>query len=470
MASLFDEAYDSHKLGKLNEAMNKYIAALNSNFDDAKTLFYLGTCLFQLGWHGAAASFLARCLNIRPGDVDALMNLAACYRNENLFDAAEEIWQMAAEQARAKKLPIDEAGAIINIGGLYVHRGQHAKALPYFERGAAIDPTNEHAMANKAMAQLALGHWREGWLGYDTHLAINSRRERRYKDTPVWQGEPGKSVVVYGEQGVGDEIMFASMIPDLMKVASRVIFDCHPRLVSTWERSLGIACYGTRKTTDIPWFDKERPDCALAIGSLGRYFRNDEASFPGTPFLKPDPAAVLGHRARNGSGRLRIGVSWKGGSKITGGPFRQVALAELEPLFRMAHADWFSLQYSEGALEEVLAFEEQTGIRLKHYPSFVNPFDLSGLVDFVASLDLVISVPTTVVHVAGALGIPCWVMVQNEAAWRVTGNTEDTVRREKMVWYDSVKLLHKGGDTWAPLLARIKHELQDVRDFRAAAE
>lgn len=467
--SLFEEAQGFHKQGKFKEAIDAYLAALNDDFDDSRTLFFTGTCLYQMGHHGAAASFLARSLQSKPGDIDALINLGACYRNENNFTAADEIWTIARAIAKERGIKSQESGALTNLAGLRVHRGEYPEALTMFEEALAIDPANDHGVANRAMAHLALGHWTEGWVGYDAHLMLNSRRERRYRDTPMWLGEPGKKVVVYGEQGVGDEIMFGSMVQDLMKVCSSVVFDCHPRLVKTWERSLGIACYGTRKTSDIPWFDAEKPEASVAIGSLGRHFRNSEAAFPGTPFLKADQSTVLGHRAREASRRRRIGISWKGGTKITGSPFRKVSLDELRPLFDAVDADWFSLQYTDGAIEEVGKFEERTSIRLRHYPSFVNPQDLSGLVDFVASLDLVITVPTTVVHIAGALGVPCMVLVPHEAAWRVTGNAAE--RREKMPWYNSIKLLHKTGSDWAPLIAMVAQSLANDRTAtRIAAE
>lgn len=460
----FEQARDLHRKGNLKEALSSYLAALNANFDNDNVLFYLGVCLFEAGHHGAAASFLARCLLVKPSRVDALIHLGACYRNENNFAAAQEVWTMARESAKRQAMTADEAGALANLAALLVHQGRHKESIAVFNEAESIDPSNGHVRANRAMAHLALGHWREGWADYDTHLMLNSRRERRYVNTPAWRGEDGMAVVVYGEQGVGDEILYASMVPDLMKVCSRVIFDCHPRLVSTWERSFGIPCYGTRKTSDIPWFDTEKPDASVAIGSLGRYFRNEEAEFPGTPYLKPNQAMVTRHRPwARGVGRPRIGLSWKGGTKITGAPFRQISLHELAPLFNAVDADWFSLQYTDGALEEVLGFEEQTGIRLKHYPSYVNPFDLSGLVDFTASLDLVITVPTTILHVAGALGVPCWVLTHHEAAWRESGNADCEPRREKMVWYNSVKLLHKVGPTWGPLIAMVAQDLADYR-------
>jgi hypothetical protein len=114
---------------------------------------------------------------------------------------------------------------------------------------------------------------------------------KKHVALPEWDGTPGKKVLIYGEQGIGDEIMFASMLPDAMRDCREVILDCHPRLVSLFEKNFGVKCYGTRKEPGAEWLAAEKPDAMIAIGSLGKFYRRTRASFPGTSYLKAEPAA-----------------------------------------------------------------------------------------------------------------------------------------------------------------------------------
>jgi tetratricopeptide (TPR) repeat protein len=454
---LFKKAFEAHEKEKFNEALELYLNCLNSNFNDPELLHYLGTLMFQMGYNGGAANILARAIQCKSENIDSMVNLGAAYYKEWDFEGSREIWNMALEklmQAETKDWPAI-VGLLTNIGGIGVHAGDYAEAVTYYKQALDIDATNEHAQANMGLANLALGNWEEGWQGYEHHLKLQSRRPRTYKGMAIWNGEPNREVIIYGEQGVGDEIMFASMIPDLMKISNRVIFDCHPRLVETFKRSFGIECYGTRKTDQCTWFPGCGADSVAAIGSLGKFFRNSHDAFPGTPFIKPRAMP----KSKSG-GKLRVGLSWRGGVKSTGDRFRSIQLEELTPLIKaFPDIDWVSLQYHTDSSRVVLEAKEKHGIDLDHKPGVLEGFDYDATLDLVAGLDLVISVPTTVVHAAGSMGVPCWVMVQKQAAWRETGNCP--TRGPDMAWYNSVKLFHRNEETWDPLIMRIINELSD---------
>ena len=277
-----------------------------------------------------------------------------------------------------------------------------------------------------------------------------------------WNGEPDRSVIIYGEQGVGDEIMFASMVPDLVKISKRVIFDCHPRLVETFKRSFGIECYGTRKTDQCTWFPGCGADSVAAIGSLGKHFRNERADFPGNAYITP-------RKAPKRNKTPRIGISWKGGVKSTGDRHRCIELEALAPLIKaFPDVEWVSLQYHPDSPRVVLEAKEKHGIDLDHRPSVLEGFDYDATIDLIAGLDLVITVPTTVLHAAGALGVPCWVLVQKEAEWRETGTCEG--RGPAMPCSNSVRLFPRTEDTWEPLIMRIVNELSDFLELRGTEQ
>lgn len=458
------KAYDR---GEKDLALAEFYQALNEDFNDAEALFYAGTLLMEKGCNGVAANFFARALQCKPDNPDVLTNLGGAYKKEEDWKGAEDVWRMAYDAFEKKGDRPGMAGVLSNIAVVYFHMGEMDEAVRLFDMALQINPGQLDALANRCLAYLWDGRWVEGWADYDHHLTLGTRHRRPYmvdgQTIPEWDGTPRRKPVIYGEQGIGDEILFASMFPDVLRLCPDAVFDCHPRLEKTFRRSFGPRCYGTRKTDKIgEWFGKEMPDCALAVGSLGRFFRNKTEDFPGTPYLKPDPELLAKFSAQR-RGKPRIGISWAGGSKKTGKSVRSIPLAEFTPLLKSVDADWYSLQYTEPAGKEIDNLEMETGIHVRHFPMLVQDNDYDRTISFVASLDLVITCATSILHAAGAVGTPVWILTPYESAWRESGN--DGKRGPNMPWYKSAKLFHraKEEETWAPTIERVRSELADYR-------
>ena len=482
--------------GEIQKAIEIYYELLNENFDDPEVLFGLGTAFMQNGLNGLGAQLISSCMGKGNGprsDMQVALNLGACYFREFKFDEAREAWALYGKIAHEKGDKMAMGEALFNTASTYILSGEYQEGLAYYDKACELIPDHKEMLFNKGQALLGIGKWKEGWALYDHALALGNRRARGYVGVPEWNGEAGRTVVVYGEQGIGDEIMFASMVPDLKARCARVIFDCHPRLVETFQRSFGITCYGTRKEPAAPWLEHDMPDYAIAVGSLGRFFRNSAADFPGTPYLRPRSLKENVAALRNGSdmdrvgaaksifetgwpvNKFKVGLSWAGGTKVTGRHYRSMPIDAFEPLIR-AHPEieFYSLQYGPESAAEVDNFEMRTGLHIRHYPEMVDNVDYGKTIDFVAGLDLVITVCQSVLHVAGALGVPCWVMAPYESMWRETGNVE-TGRSEKMPWYNSVKLYHRETphaeiEGWAPVLNRIYDDLENLLNRKQAAE
>src|SRR6478609_2980817 len=192
-----------------------------------------------------AYQFARRCTELYPNDSTAWSNLGMIADTLYRFDEAEQCFNRAVHRARDGR---DKASAWLNWACMLVNKGDWAVAEGMARKALAANPESPKAAANLGLACLALGKWREGWPLYDAVIGFdNSRRKNQYKDEPVWDGSPGKRVVIYGEQGLGDEISFASMIPDALKVCRSVVIDCTDRLAPLFQRSFPKArVYGTR--------------------------------------------------------------------------------------------------------------------------------------------------------------------------------------------------------------------------------
>lgn len=439
MDARLEQAKLAHERDNLAEAEALYHEVLNSAFGNTEVLYLLGTLYLQQGRTGLAAALFKQAISLRGYYPEALQNLGTCFRMENKLEAAEEMFRLTLEHNPSAEL-------WSNLGSLYVNNGTPEQALEYFDKALALQPDNQAIQFNRSLALLELGRWREGWAGYEAGFAGGNRRPRHYRDVPAWDGSAGETIIVWGEQGLGDEIMFASCLPDLIQRSKRVVFDCHPRLVTLFERSFGITCHGTRKTLACDWVEDVKADASVCVSSLAGRFRNEDSDFPGTSFLKfnPDKAASL--RAK-GDGRLRVGIAWSGGVKKTRTDLRTVPLKLWRPILEQ-NAEFYSLHYMTDAAREVCAFEEETGLRLKHRPTIIEARDYDETAALVASLDLVISVPTTIVHLAGALGVPCICLTPSRPAWRYGV-------RGPMRWYRSVTLERQMSDDWPSVMTRV---------------
>lgn len=429
--------------GHIDQAAQVFMDALNKDFHDPEAIALLASCFLAREQYGAAANLLTRAIEVKPL-AECFQNLGACYRGVNKNAQAEEIFDMGLEMARSPRM---RAEFLSNKAGCYVNNGTPEKARELFAQAAAIDPNNISVQFNRCWPELESGDWKEGFRLYDLGFLSGNRAYRTYEGVKPYKPGmdlKGKTVIVWGDQGIGDEIMFASCIPDLMKEAGRVIFDCHPRLVRLFERSFGIECHGTRKTQQMDWHLSSGADISIPISTLATIYRSNGA-FPGTAYLKAD-------RPKNA--RPKIGIAWSGGIDRTRKDLRSVALAGWADLLR-ADADWYSLQYTDTAAQEVMSLEEATGIHVKHFPGKVQCDDYATTADFVAGLDLVISVCTSVVHLAGALGVPCWCLTPSRPAWRYG------CEGDQMPWYRSVRLFRQTGDDWSSVFNNVVGALDD---------
>jgi tetratricopeptide (TPR) repeat protein len=455
--------------GAADAAIQKLSEFLNDDFYNDEALFMLGACLQAKGMNGLSAVITSAAIDARTAQKrsfpEALMNLGAAYKAEHKNETAMRVW---ADALRQESLPRERAKILTNIAGLYVNERDPLKAIEYCDRALNEDPRNAGAKANRGLACLELGRWREGWLGYQATYEAGDRTRRNYPGIPEWDGTLGKHVIVFGDQGIGDEIYFASCLTDMQRACRKVTLDCHPRLPGLFSRSFtGIEIHGTRKhLSELEWLHDSDAEAAIGISDLPRFFRNADDEWRGEPYLKAADGhyldgtgtaerSVLRNSAKS---PLRIGLSWTGGSKKTRTELRSLDISALEPILRARpEARWFSLQYTPNAAREVCELEERAGIRISHYPGWVECHDYDRTASFVASLDLVITVTTAVHDLASALGVPNWVLVPYRTSWRF-----QPLGDERLPWYDAARLFRQKRDgVWDDPIQEIAGRLAD---------
>ncbi len=432
---------------KPDEALIMCIKYMNENFDSVPALTLAAHIMIDCQRYGLAHPLLAHAATLLPHSSLIWNNLGLCY-----FESAHDVEE--AEKCYIKSLARNpnDANTLNNIGQLYTWMGQPQKAVNCIDKAIRINPKLPEARYNKGVAQLMMRQWKEGWEGYEYNLGQHlARCERVFGRIPRWMGDNGLTVIAYGEQGVGDEISFASCIPDLQK-NNKVVIECDKRLAGLFRRSFNCEVYGTRYNKQVEWPNSVGADAMVAMGSLPRFFRNSDEDFKGEPYLVADPQRRIMWRSMLDAlgPKLKVGISWTGGIRKTGERYRSLKLKDLEPIWRQ-DATFISLQYKDAP--ETAQLEQDTGIKIHHWAHATQTQDMDDQASLMAELDLVITVQQTAVHIGGGLGVPTWVMIPKWPIWRYGLTGSD------FPWAKSVKLYRQKTE-WAHTIAEIATDLR----------
>lgn len=347
-----------------------------------------------------------------------------------------------------------------------INRGEFGQAIEYATRSLELKPDATESKTNRAIAYLALGKWEQGWADYEANLGKEKNRvEFVIGDESRWDGTKGKDVFCYGEQGIGDELSFASCLPDLIRDSKSVTVECDGRLEPLFSRSFPKAkFYGTRyKQEKTEWKKTAKFDARVPIGGLPKFYRKNNEDFPRTPYLVPNPEMALQWKSllQSLGDKPKIGLAWTGGIVKTSMRKRSVTLDTFAPLFKHFDATWVSLQYKENEgvhrETELKDAEDKYGVTIHDWHWGNRIYDYDQTVALISELDLVISVCTAVVDAAGGLGKECWCLVPRVPMWRhmATG--------EWYPWAGSVQLFRQKGKEWPlwVLLGKLKDKFGD---------
>lgn len=429
-------------LGRPEQALLDLDRALRLAPEQAAVLIGRGSVLTELGRFPAAIDACQRALAMEPDNPEFLCVLA------NAMLRAQQPQAAITACERAISLAPDMADAFQNRGNALVMLGRHRDALADYARAQSLAPGSARPRWNEALCRLLLGDFERGWALYDAGWEIGQRGQQKPVFTqPAWNGEYVDGVLLaWGEQGIGDQILFSSMLEQLRLRARRLLVAVDERLVPLLRRSYSdIDVVPRDALPTLHGFDVQ-----VAMGDLGLHLRRNRDSFPQhrTAFLHADPQRSRQLRAELGAERrLLCGVSWRSTNPALGG-MKSLALADLAGLLALPDVQGVDLQYGETG-EERRALQQASGITLAHVDSIDNFRDIDALAALIDACDIVVSVSNTTVHLAGALGKPTLVMLPF-ALGRIWYWHEG---RERSPWYPACRLLRQtASGAWAPVI------------------
>jgi len=448
-----------HRKGRLREAGRIYQKILQAQPNEVNSLHLLGAIRLAEGDAEAARTLIGRPLELKPDYAEAHLNMGSVYR------ALGRPREALASYDTALSMRADLLDAHYNRGVVLHEIGELDAALSSYRIACSLRTDHAEALSNAALIFLLRGDLAAGWPLYEWRLATPQFRAAHPQPLPGarWSGSEslaGQRILVFCEQGLGDALQFARYLPLLAERApqAQIVVSARPALHRIFSRLPGVSAV-------IDSFKGERFDFHCALLSLPGIFGTTLKDIPSakTPYLSVDPQwvaswrnsldeALAGER-RPRAGRRRIGLMWSGG-QVTPIKGRSIPLAMLGELLALP-VDFISLQKELAPDDAALL---QTLPQLHHFGA---PFpgvpqtDFADTAGIISELDWVISVDTSVAHLAAALGKETWIPLPKVSDWRWLEDRSDSP------WYPQVRLLRQStaGD-WAPILREIRAAIE----------
>jgi len=456
----FAEAYSNcavalQKLGQFTEAKKSSDEAIQLKPDFAEAYYNRGAALQELGQFTEAKKSCDRAIQLKPDFPEAYSNQGSILQKLGQLAEAVESYD------RAIQLKPDYADAYYNRGVAFQRQGQLAKAIENYDRAIQFKPDYVVARWNLSLLQLNNGYLSEGFKNYEARWKWDEFPSwRREFSIPRWNGETltGKSILIWAEQGIGDEIQFATLIPEFEKLECHVGIECAPKLVAILQWSFPWA--DVRETGEMNCKGSviySQFDYQIPMGSLAPQFRktlNDFRNFqkPFIPRLKEGEIKVR-NKLNLQEGQLLIGLCWRsskqGEDKL--GLRHDLRVEDLAPLKIIKGAVFLAVQYDDclPELEQVRSL----GLPIRYYTNIDQKDDISSTCALLGACDFIISATTAVFQLAGSLGVPTLKFDAFPCYF------------DKIPWHPSVRELELNSDKPSLLIEQILSEIPEIIDW-----
>ena len=480
---------------RYQEAVSALLKALELQINFAPAHTNLGTAFQEMGMLNEAIECHKTSLLLDPKDIFAHNKMADTYNKLKDYDKVHEIYQQVIELAPLdansyaklassyfekqdryddaiqlfhKALEIAPRHALThnNIGAVMHDHGETTEAMTYFKQALELKPDYTTALHNLALGQLLAGDFVEGWKNHESRLEVKERREvyrvlhKLFAIIPKWDGKSslkGKYIMLMHEQGFGDSIQFVRYVRILLEQGARVALHVKDPLARLF-RSVSDQITLVRESDPIPKCDYAYVLMSLPL-ALGTNRIEDIPAYPS--YLSANAAesarwAEKIDKLTPDKKALRVGVVWAGNPEHGNDRRRSIPLATFAELFKVPGVQFFSLQ--KGKPNKELSTLPAAAAVINLGEEFTDFGVTAAAMD---NLDLIISVDTSVVHLAGALGKPTWTLLSTPPDWRWLKDRSDSP------WYPSMRLIRQStqGD-WAEVIAKTASELANLRDSR----
>ena len=434
-----------HKMRLNEDAKEILLHAIRLNPDNAFARINLGGVLQELRDYKAGIENALEAVRCDPTSSLAFNNLGSAFADSGMHQHAQHAFETSLMLDKKSQF------ARINLAKINSILGNTAIAIEQFEEALKIEEKNKGLQADVLKAHLAfdylkMGRIEDGWrcyeYGFSPYLPlVMSRQPQRIFSVPKWGGQSlksGQRLMIWREQGVGDEILFGTCLHELKNIGGQIIVECDPRLLNAYRRSFPefeIRAEPLSVTTDLVQKNHDF-DFHLPVGSLSRFFRKSLSDYQrGGPFIEVDQEQKLNFRERlaGTEGKLKIGFAWRSGMLSANRNAAYTSLIDWNDIFSIPNAVFVNLQYGD-CEQELVEAEKLHGIQIHRWPDLDLKFDLDRTFALMSCLDVVVSAAIAVFPMAGAVGVkavqlgaPYWANFGSASAYpwfpgaRITG-------------------------------------------------
>jgi len=469
--------YKKNEIEKSINILNKQLN-INSNFKNSNNL--LGLCYQKLNKHEFAIKSFDKELQLNPSSISSLNNKAISLKNLGKFDEAIDFFNRALSRNPENYLYYNNRGNVLreqssyqlaindfkksiliksdyaethnNLGITYLEQNNFELALLRFSRAIELEPKLLTAKYNLGVCNLYLRNFVEGFQGYEYRFDVQKNIGfRDLQNLKKWDGSYNQDIFIWSEQGMGDQILFSSIIPDIFAVSKRLTVACDKRLIPLFENSFNKKINYVENDKYFNDFDFHLP-----IGSLPYYFRKSIEDFKKTTgYLKNTKTKTdqLMKILKFKKEHCVVGISWKSFSK-TRKIKKNINLIDLLEKIHQPHLKYVSLQYGD-VDQEISEVKNKLDIQIIQVKEIDNFQDITGLSDLIMVCDKVITIDNITAILSGALGLETIVLLPFHADWRWGTGV-------KSYWFNHTNLIRQErSNDWSSVfssLARLKHD------------
>lgn len=450
--------------GRTDSAISCYRKVLALDPDHVQALNNLGNVLSARGQPQEAARLYQKALASHPAHPLAYVNLANLRGDQCQYADARLLYEKAAS------LDPGDHSIFVNLGTVLSAEQSWDAATAQFERALELRPSNPDALYNLGLVRLFQHRFEQAWAGYEQRLRCERVRKTlrkgaetldRYERLARWRG-PGETgvreVAIWSEQGIGDQLLYSTLIPELIAAAAPFVYEVESRLLGAYQRAFPGSRFMALSKSPVEAL--QAADRVLLAGSLPALFRKSRADFARQParLLAALPERVAHYRERleaEGPG-LKVALSWRSKNVARMARLKSTALMELAPLLKLPGARFVDVQYGDTRVERRWA-EAATGSRITHFDEVDYYNDLEELLAILEACDLVVTTSNATAHFAGVLGKRTWLLYPADRApfhyWAHGG-------ARRSLWYPAVEIVTAPDlDDWTALIKRATAKL-----------
>ena len=435
---------------RTDEALSTSEKALSRDPKSVQAHEAHGLAFLGLGRIEESINSFKRAIDCDDTYANAYVNLGLAYR------AKGEIKKSIFQFNKAISIDENDMQAHNNLGVSFLDLNQLEKAEGALNNALVIDQDFAEAHFNLSRVMLMAENFKLGWEHNEWRWCCPEfPSTRREFPQALWQGEnlKNKKILVWSEQGIGDEIMFANTLQELSKNSAGVVIECSDRLVPIFRRSFKGAQVFSRQDPPNSEIISAEPDVQIPLGSICKFYRKSAEDFPIAlgGYLKSDPKLTSKIKVRYSSlGKgIKVGISWRSGNPIVGHE-RSIPIEFWNEILALKGCHFINLQYGDFE-EDLKKVFKMTGVSIfqdKLIDPMVNAEDWFSQID---AVDHVISVDNSTIQVSGSLGVPTWTLLSSAPEWRFGLNRSDHL------WHPSIRVFRqrKKGE-WEPLMKEVK--------------